>query len=260
MGPKDVLIVFSQSGETADVLEVLEKVKPQGIKLASFVNMPGSMITRMSDYKFMAQAGAEFCVLSTKIFVSQMAFGYLLAKAVAGCLEKGKSEVTRAKAVIGDLLKRSTKPIEDLAEVLKDKKDIFILGKGENLAVAREGMVKLVEATYKHVHAIPAGDLKHYAITIVEKGVPVMVIVPEGESKNDLLMAADEVKSRGATVIGVAETKAESFDFQMQVPSSGETAALVNIIPFQLLAYFLGLKLGHNIDRPRNIAKSVTVK
>ncbi len=256
----DLFLAPSQSGETADVLEVLEVVKKKGAKIASFVNMSGSMMTRLSDYKFMAQSGPEICVLSTKVFDAQIAWGYLVAKITAGKTREAKENLRNLSVQIGNYLGNNKTKIQELAKYLLNAHDIFLLGKYQNFQIVREGMIKLVEATYKHAHAIPAGDLKHYAITLMEPGVPVIVVSSNDKVKSDILNTVYEVKARGARVIGISPEFDESFDFHLEVPDSGETSAILNIIPLQLLAYYIALMLGNNIDKPRNIAKSVTVK
>lgn len=258
----DLIIAPSQSGETADVLEVLEAAKQKGVKIASYVNMPGSMMTRMSDYKFMADAGPEICVMSTKIFVSQMAWGYLIAKAVEKKFSQGVKNLTKLSLTIENYLedKSNIKQIKHLARKLAKSKDIYLLSRSQNLQIIKEGMVKIIEGSYLHAHAIPAGDLKHYAITLMEPGVPVIAVVSNDFVKNDVINAINEVKARGADVIAIAPENHEKYDYFLKVPDTGQTTAVMNIIPLQLLAYYLGVVLGNNIDKPRNIAKSVTVK
>lgn len=262
IGKGDLLIAPSQSGETADVLEVLELAKKRAAKIASHVNMPGSMMTRMSDFKFMAQAGPEICVMSTKIFVSQIAWGYLVAKAVGGKLTEGKKNLASLANTIGKQLKDDLwiSDIRKLAAKLAQKEDLYLLGKGQNLQIIKEGMVKIIEGSYIHAHGIPAGDLKHYAITLMEEGTPVIAVVSNDELKSSVLNAIHEVKARGAKVVGVSPTNAEQFSDWLQVPDTKETSAIMNVIPLQLLAYYMALARGNNIDKPRNIAKSVTVK
>lgn len=258
----DIIIAPSQSGETADVLEVLEYVKEKGMKIASVVNMPGSLMTRMSDYKFMCQAGPEICVMSTKVFVSHITWGYLLAKTMAGEYDDAKIAVHSLADNMEKYLQDATNldTIKKLAKKLEKSKDIFLLGKSQNLQIMKEGMVKLIEATYKHAHAIPSGDLKHYAITLMEKDVPVIVALSEDSVKTDVVTSIDEVRLRGAEVIGIAAKKIENFDYFLEVPDTGETSAIMHVIPLQLLAYYIAVALGNNVDKPRNIAKSVTVK
>lgn len=258
----DLLIAPSQSGETADVLEVLEYAKKKGIKIASIVNMSGSMMTRMSDYKFMCQAGAEICVMSTKVFISHIAWGYLLAKTVAGKFDSGKKNLKHVSQEIKKYLdnKRNIGDIKKISDYLLQKNHIFLLGKSQNFQIIREGMVKMIEATYKHAHAMPAGDLKHYAITLMEKGVPVIVVLSNDDVATDVNTAINEVRLRGAEVIAIAPQEQDNFDFYLPVADTGETSAIANVIPLQLLAYFMAVSLGNNVDKPRNIAKSVTVK
>jgi len=262
IGKDDLLIAPSQSGETADVLEVMETVKKNGTKIASFVNMPGSMMTRLSDYKFMAQAGPEICVMSTKIFVSQLAWGYLVAKAVEGNLNDGKEKLKGLSKNTDAFLhnKQKIAHIKSLAKTLARKPHIFLLGKGQNLQIIKEGMVKMIEGSYVHAHAMPAGDLKHFAITLMEPGMPVIFVLSNDFVKTDVLNALHEVNARGSQIVVVAPQPDESFDDYIEVPDLGEVSAVMNIVPLQLLAYYMAKSLGHNVDKPRNIAKSVTVK
>lgn len=258
----DLIIAPSQSGETADVLEVLEFAKTKKMKVASFVNMPGSMMTRLSDFKFMAGAGPEICVMSTKIFVSQIAWGYLISKIIEGKMAEGVENLKKLQKIIAIYLKNKNnhQTIKSLAKKLIKHKDIFLLSKAQNFQIIKEGMIKIIEGSYLHAHAIPAGDLKHYAITLIEKGVPVIIVISNDSVKADIINAANQVKARGADVIGITPFKTNNFDYCLKVPGTGETSAIINIIPLQLLAYYMAVGLENNVDKPRNIAKSVTVK
>ncbi len=262
IGKDDLLIAPSQSGETADVLEVMERVKKNGTKIASFVNMQGSMMTRLSDYIFMANAGPEICVMSTKIFVSQIAWGYLVAKTVQGKLTEGKKNVRQLSKEVDRFLHTPSTIIEiqKVAKILARKTDIFLLGKGQNLQIIKEGMVKIIEGSYIHAHAIPAGDLKHYAITLMDTGVPVLCVLSKDENMTDVITAVGEVKARGVSIFAIAPKKDPNFDTTIVVPDMGEVSAIMNIVPMQLLAYYMAVTLGNSVDKPRNIAKSVTVK
>lgn len=258
----DLIITLSQSGETADVLEVLESFRKKGLKIASLVNMLSSSLTRLSDFKFYNLAGPEICVMSTKVFSSQIAWGYLVSKIVAG---EGRQALKNLKDLSIEIerylnLERNHLAIKQVADFLSSKKDIFLLGKYQNLNIIKEGMIKIIEGSYIHAHGLPAGDLKHYAITLIEKGLPVIVVLSEDLAKSSVLNAVNEVKARGAAVVGLASKNYEKFDFFLEIPDTGETNNIMNIIPLQLLAYYLSVKLGNNVDKPRNIAKSVTVK
>ena len=261
-GRGDLIITPSQSGESADVLEVLEEAKKRDVKIASYVNMPGSTMTRISDYKFMSNAGPEICVMSTKVYTSQIAWGYLISKIVAGKANEGRKNLTKLAEEIEKYLntQKNHELIRKLAKRLSKSKDIFLLGKYQNLNIIKEGMIKIIEGSYIHAHGMPAGDLKHYAITLMEKGVPVIVAISEDIAKADVMNAVNEVRARGAWVVGISPKPSDSFDFYIPVPDCGETSAIMNIIPLQLLAYYMAVELGHNVDKPRNIAKSVTVK
>lgn len=247
----DIIIAPSQSGETADVLEVIENLKKtKRIKFASYVNMQGSLMTRISDFKFMANAGPEICVMSTKVFTSQIAWGYLLAKTLQGKYDEGIKNLKKLSKKIETILnsKSTLIKLKKLAKILSNKKDVFILGKGQNLQIIKEGMVKLIEGSYIHAHGIAAGDLKHYAITLMEKGVPVIFVISNDETKNDVINAVNEVKARGAEV------------YLLEDNEKSETSAISNVVYLQLLAYYLAVIKGNDVDKPRNIAKSVTVK
>lgn len=257
----DLIIAPSQSGETADVLEVIEYAKQRGVKIASCVNMPGSMLTRISDYPFMVQAGPEICVCSTKVFTAHLAWGYLLAKAVARQTEEGIRNLERLATTMQTVLDNSAmnQQVQKIAKDLSVKEHIFLLAKEQNLQIAGEGMVKIIEQSYRHAHAIPAGDLKHYAITLMEPGVPVIVLLSEDGVKHDVLNALHQIQARGADTMAIAPSMQEG-SVTILVPDAGEVSAILNIIPLQLLAYYMGVALGNDIDKPRNIAKSVTVK
>lgn len=258
----DIVIAISQSGETADVLEVLEKAKKKGVIIASFVNMPGSMITRMSTYKFMSESGPEICVMSTKTFDAQIAWGYLLAKTIVGKGKNARTKLNRLATTIENYLKdkNNIKQLQNVAKELAKKEDIFLLAKYQNFHIIREGMVKIIEAAYIHGHALPSGDLKHYVITLMAPGVPVIAVVSQDSAKTDVMNAVDEVVLRGANVYGISPETHKSFTKHIIVPDTGETSAIMNLIPLQLLAYYMAVALGNNVDKPRNIAKSVTVK
>ena len=259
---QDLVVAPSQSGETADVLEILEVAKEKGVQIASYVNMPGSAMTRMSDYKFMADAGPEICVMSTKIFISQIAFGYLLSKLIANEYSEGINNlqhlIDELENYLGD--EKSMLNLKKQATRLVKVNDIYLIGKGQNMAMVQEAMVKMVEGSYVHAHAVPAGDLKHYIITLMEPGVQVIAAISEDENKTDMLTAINEVKTRGARVLTVATKQHSIFDDFIQVPDVSEISAIMNVVPLQLLAYYMAVELGNNVDKPRNIAKSVTVK
>lgn len=258
----DIILTISQSGETADVLEVLEPAKKKGVTIASFVNMPGSMITRMSDYQFMSESGPEICVMSTKTFYAQIAFGYLLAKTLINQGNDARKELKKLALATDTYLKNreNHEEIKKIAKMLAKKHDVFLLGKYQNFQIIREGMVKIIEATYKHGHALPSGDLKHYVITLMQPGVIAIVALSNDKAKKDVMNAVDEIRLRGAKVIAISSHVHENFDYYLPIPDTVETSAIMNLIPLHLIAYYMAIELGNDVDKPRNIAKSVTVK
>ncbi len=259
---EDLIIAPSQSGETADVLEILEAAKSKGVTLASFTNMPGSSMERLSEYAFHAQAGPEICVMSTKVYSAMQAFGFMLAHEVNGTFDLAMEKLARTEQSIQAMLADEVlqQRLKTLAGSLIHQEHIFLLGKGQNLATVQEGMVKIVEGSYKHAHAIAAGDLKHYAITLIERGVPVIFVIARDANERDMLSAVYEVKARGGEIITLSPQNNDSFDTYIPLPDLGEASSLAAIVPLQLLAYYMAVALGNNVDKPRHIAKSVTVK
>lgn len=274
ISPKDLIIAVSQSGETADTIEPLEALRAKGCKIASIVNMYGTTISRMSDYEYYTNAGPEICVASTKVFTSQTAWGYLLAMSFSGNYSLAHSRLKKLSQSLDNVFCEEVFNYLrlTLCPVLKKAEHLFILGKGENSAIALEGALKIKEISYKHVEGFSAGELKHGVIALIEKDTPVFGIIPskgdrEDEKDNndskDIISAMEQVKARGALTIGIGceeFSKLEVFDFYIPTPQVNSLGSIANVIPFQLISYFLSVLLGNNIDKPRNLAKSVTVK
>ena len=261
---KDTIIAFSQSGETADTLDAIENFKKKGAYIVSVINMPGSTLSRLSDTFFMSNAGSEICVASTKVFTSQISFGYLLAKSLVNKYSSAKKELSILSNNLGMFFEKETlEKIENISELLINKEHFFILGKGQNFHIAQEGALKIKEISYKHFEGFAAGELKHGVIALIEKGTPVISIISDDINFKDLISATYEVNARGALTIGVGDIKFKKekcFDFYIPVANCNELKAVSNIIPFQLISYYLAKELGNSIDKPRNLAKSVTVK
>ncbi|MBI2593779.1 glutamine--fructose-6-phosphate transaminase (isomerizing) [Candidatus Daviesbacteria bacterium] len=259
--PDDLIIVPSQSGETADVLETLEAVKAKNAKIASFINMPGSTISRISQFPFMANAGPEIAVATTKIFTSQAVWFYLLANFLNGTLEQAKEIALKTSGKLEDWFNSDALgKIENLAEEIINEEDLYLFGKSEYYQIAREGMIKLIEVANIHAHALPSGDLKHYVIAMIQPKVHAIALVPDGDLRSDVLNAVGQIKTRGGTIIGISPASHSEFDYFIEIPKSGDLTAVLAVMPLQLLAYYLALKRKKPIDKPRNIAKSVTVK
>ncbi|MBI4032992.1 MAG: glutamine--fructose-6-phosphate transaminase (isomerizing) [Candidatus Blackburnbacteria bacterium] len=259
--PRSLLIVASQSGETMDTLEAVKAAKRHKSKVVSLVNVPGSTLSRMSDFSLELLSGPEKAVASTKAYTSKLALFLLLAYAVSGRLQEGIKVVDETQKAVENMFKKGMN--ETVARIAKDivrKQSIFIIGRGLNYPTALEAALKIKEISYIHAEGFPGGELKHGVIALIEKGTPCIVFVANDETREDVVANAIELKSRGAFVIGVGPSREEVFDEFVKVPDVGFASPIVNVIPAQLLAYHLAVLKGFNPDKPRNLAKSVTVK
>lgn len=261
---KSLVLAISQSGETADTIEALEIAQKEGSKTASIVNVAQSTIDRMTDYTLHIKVGPEKAVASTKATTAQLAIVMLLAFACAGKLEEGKDLLVDICGKINDMLNpRYEDVLRDLAEKIYQSESMYIIGKGVNYPIALESAIKLQEVSYIHAEGFAGGELKHGPLALISDNVPVIVFAPLDENYADIISNATEVKTRGGFVIGVSPKNHEVFDYWIKVPEvdkDGLTSPLVNLIPIQILSYHLALLKGNNPDKPRNLAKSVTVK
>ena len=249
-----LIIAVSQSGETADVLDAIRKAKVRKAKIFSIVNIYGSSLTRESDEFLLMNAGFEIGVAATKTYIAELAIFLLLYSK----LTNKKINKEEIKAKILDLLSRSRREhIEKVAELLKDKQHIFLIGRGLEFVTALEAALKIKEISYIHAEAFPSGEIKHGTIALIENTTPCIVFV--GEEKEKILSNAEELKARGGFIIGVSEQNEKIFDVWIKVPQDGEASLIYQIIPMQLLAYRLAVLRGCDPDKPRNLAKSVTV-
>lgn len=260
--PQDLCIVISQSGETADTNEVVEWLLESGVKIASIVNMPGSTLTSFSDLPFMLQVGPEVGVASTKALSGQMIWSKLVVELVKGkTLTAYQKQVKRYTDQVQIWMEsKVVNQLEILAKKLAKHDHLFVLGRGQLYMPALEFALKLKEISYIHAEGFSGGELKHGVIALVEKGTPVVCLVAEDKEKNDMLSAAAEVKARGARVIGIAVENNQLFDDWIQLSDNQEFISISSFFPAQLLTYQMAVKQGHDPDKPRNLAKSVTVK
>lgn len=225
------------------------------------VNVPGSTLTRMSDRVIYLNCGPELCVAATKSFVAQLVLFYLLTFAMLNQLDYGRQWLKKISGQIRTNLYTNGEKVIKLGREIRDKPDFYFLARGINFAIALEGALKLKEISYIHAEGMPAGELKHGTLALMEKGTPVLAICPNDYTYNDTLSNAMETKSRGAFIIGLSDKDNEIFDVWIELPAVEEAFyPLVSIVPLQLLAYYAALNRGKNPDRPRNLAKSVTVK
>lgn len=256
---KSLLIAVSQSGETIDVVEPVGNAKKRGTKIVSLVNVLGSTLYRMADFPVLLNAGMEKAVCSTKALSAMFAHMVILAYTVAGRPKEGEKVVLNSAREIESILSRKTQ-IKKLADKIAKQKNIFILGRGLSYPVALESTLKIKENAYIHAEGFAGGELKHGVIALIDKGTPVLVFVPNDETKEAILANATEVKARGAFVIGVGPEKSPVFDYFFRVKDVGASSVIPHPVFAQLLSYYLALKLGKNPDKPRNLAKSVVVR
>jgi len=256
-----LVIAVSQSGETADVIEGVKRARENGATIFSLVNMVGSSLARMSHRVIYLNCGPEIGVAATKSFVSQLAIFYLLAFTMANRLEEGLEKVKAICTSIEGCFSKNGQKLERLAQQTKEKNDFYYIARGINFAISAEGALKLKELSYIHAEGMPAGELKHGTLALIEEGTPVVVICPKDYTFDETLANAAETKARGAFVIGVSDERSPIFDEWIEIPQVEEIFyPLVVIVPLQLLAYHLAVARGKDPDRPRNLAKSVTVK
>jgi glucosamine--fructose-6-phosphate aminotransferase (isomerizing) len=256
-----LVIAISQSGETADVMNGVKQAKAKGATVYSIINVEGSSLARMSDKALYLSCGPEIGVAATKSFTAQLCLLYLLAYAMDGRLTEGKEKLLEISALIEDDLQTNTSEIAVIAEKFKDKKDFYFLARGINFAMAGEGALKLKEVCYVHAEGMAAGELKHGTLALIEEGTPVVAICPTDYTYADIISNVSEARVRGATVIGISNTNQLVFDEWIKIPEVEMVFyPLVTVIPLQLLAYHSAIVRGFDPDKPRNLAKSVTVK
>ncbi len=259
--PESLIIVVSQSGETADVLEAIRVAKQSGSKVLAIVNAHGSSIGRVADYTLLINAGPEKAVASTKAATGQMAVLLLIAHAVAGKLNAGRTLLLETGGQINDMLNpRYIDHIRGIADLVHTHENMYIIGKSWNYPIALESAIKIQEVSYIHAEGFAAGELKHGPIALIEKGTPCIALMGNDEFSSDMISNIMELKARGAMIIGISPKQYDVFDHWIKVPDSGAAQAIVNVIPVQILAYFFAVLRGRDPDMPRNLAKSVTVK
>lgn len=254
-----LVFALSQSGETIDIISSIKKAKEKKAQIMTLTNSLGSTLYRIADYNMLLNAGPEKAVASTKAYTSKIAFLYLLAHAVDNSLQKGKENLHKAIVEIKQMLKKQN-DIKKLAEQIQNQKHIFVLGRGVSYAAALESALKIKEVSYIHAEGFAAGELKHGVIALIEKETPVIIFNPEDETYEDTLSSAYEVKARGAFVIGISSKPNDIYDTYIEVKNCQDATIIPNVVIAQLMGYYLALAKGFDPDKPRNLAKSVTVK
>ena len=261
---ENTLVIFiSQSGETADSLKALD-VANETSKTLGIVNVAGSSITRRAQYVIQTQAGPEIGVAATKTYVSQLTAVYLFAALMAKD-DRLLNDLDKVPDFINEVLE-DVESIKAMSQRYNYAKDFFYLGRGYSYPTALEGALKLKEISYIHGEGYAAGELKHGPLALIDEGIPVVVVIPPGDSHKKTMSNLEEVKSRGARVLAfgaaddeeLAEKAPEVFKINPEV--SEIIAPLVYIVPLQLLSYYITIEKGFDPDKPRNLAKCVTVE
>lgn len=269
---KTLIITLSQSGETADTLAVLRDAKKIGAKTLAITNVVGSSISREADNVIYTMAGPEIAVASTKAYTTQTVVMNLLGMYLADLkgLLKSEDEIEIKKALlelpnkIEDVLEKKSQ-IAEIAKIIAQEKDLFYLGRDVDYALAIEGSLKIKEIAYIHSEAYAGGELKHGTIALIEPGTKIIALLTQTNLKDKMISNIREVKSRGAEIIGVAyegqELDSSIFDEIIRIPKiSTRIAPVLGAVVLQLLAYYVAKERGCDIDKPRNLAKSVTVE
>jgi glucosamine--fructose-6-phosphate aminotransferase (isomerizing) len=267
-----LVIIISQSGETADSLAALREAKENGIKTLGIVNVVGSSIAREADNVFYTLAGPEISVATTKAYSTQLVAGYLLSLQFA----KARGEIAddRYKSLVEEIQTipgKITKILEDkerlqwYANKLVNIKDAFFIGRGIDYAISLEGSLKMKEISYIHSEAYAAGELKHGPISLVEDGTVVIGVLTQPALFEKTVSNMVEVKSRGASLMGLTTygnySVEDTCDFTVYVPQTDPLfAGSLSVVPLQLLGYYVSVGKGYDVDKPRNLAKSVTVE
>ncbi len=256
-----VVIAVSQSGETADVIEGVKAARDAGAQVISIVNRPNSILADMSHQVIYLNCGSEIAVAATKSFLSQLAIFYLLSFSMVNSFDEAAAKLTNLSSEITRVLDWNKSELIKLSQKLKDKNAFYYIARGINFAIASEGALKLKEISYIHAEGMPAGELKHGTLALIESGTPVVVICPADYTFLETLSNAMETKSRGAYIIGVSDKESDIYDSWVKIPKVDELLyPMVAVVPLQLLAYYLAINRGCDPDKPRNLAKSVTVK
>jgi len=270
--PNTLVIVISQSGETADTLAALREAKKSGVKVLAVTNVVGSSVAREADEVVFTWAGPEIAVASTKAYTCQVVALYLFAlyyAQVKGTQTDAQiAEITehmlQLPGKIADILK-NTEEMRVFAEDIKDVQSLFFIGRGLDFAVTLEGSLKLKEISYIHSEAYAAGELKHGTLALIEDNVPVIALATQPDIFEKMVSNIVEVKARGAHVLGLAlegnTELAKSVDQVIYIPATLPILApVLTVIPLQMLSYYASLARGNDVDKPRNLAKSVTVE
>ncbi len=269
----DCIIAITQSGETTDTIAAVKYAKSFGAKVIAITNVIGSSITRIADHTIITQAGPEIGVAATKTFMVQLTALALLALMLGetnsfldqNTLRKKRESLTKLPDIVSDVIAKSEEHARRLSAILYDRPSFLFLGRGISIATANEGALKLKEISYNHAEGYSAGESKHGPIALVHDGFPVVFVIPNDATRNRIIGNVMEMKARGATIISVIEEGdndlIELSDHYITIPKGVEPefSTIPFVVPLQLFSYYMAIKKGHDPDKPRHLAKSVTV-
>jgi glutamine---fructose-6-phosphate transaminase (isomerizing) len=259
--PETLVIALSQSGETADIIDAMHAARNRGAKLACLVNARHSTLDRMVDDCVYLGAGPEQCVLSTKAYTAKVAVLLMMAHYLAGTPEDGRALVRAAARGLEDMLQQEwIGVVRRVAERVHRETSLFVVGRGLSFPTALEAALKIKEVSYIHAEGFAGGELKHGVIALVDEGTPCVVYAPLDETRGDILSGAMELKARGGYIIGISPRNEDVFDSFIPTPDIADASPIVHALPAQMLGYHAALLRGNDPDKPRNLAKSVTVK
>ncbi len=260
----DTILAISQSGETADVLEAVRIARSKGAKVLSIVNVPGSTLTRISDDTVFIQAGPEVGVAATKTFLAQVAVLYIVSSLISGVSpSKVEGDLLNVSMKLAGTMASMDRVSREVSGILRGKEHAFFLGRGINYPTALEGALKLKEISYIHAEGYPAGEYKHGPLALIDEGIPAVVLIPRDEEiRKKIIYNIMEVRSRGAFTITIQPEDVEvPSDWPIKVKVEDEfLSPLMYSVPLQLIAYHTAVSLGRDPDKPRHLAKSVTVE
>ena len=258
---RSLVVAHSQSGETVDVIEPVLAAKERGAKIAALVNVKGSTLDRIADFSLHLNAGPEQAVLSTKAYSAKIATLLLTAHVLNGSEHVGRDLLWRAVDGVRQTLTPSfVGHVRDVAARINDQTSMFVIGRGLSYPTALEAALKIKEVSYIHAEGFAGGELKHGVIALIEPGTPCIVYSPLDETRADIISGAMELKARGGYIIGISPEGEDVFDIHLPIADAGDASPLVMAPPAQMLGYQLALLRGLDPDKPRNLAKSVTVK
>jgi glucosamine--fructose-6-phosphate aminotransferase (isomerizing) len=273
LSENDCIVAITQSGETTDTITSVKYAKRFGTKVVAITNVVGSSITRIADYTIITQAGPEIGVAATKTFMVQLtslaqialALGELTGSVDRKQLEEKRERLEKLPDIISEVISRNEEQARQLAGLLHDKPSLLFLGRGISQSTSEEGALKLKEIAYNHAEAYSAGESKHGPIALVHDGYPVIFVAPRDETRNRIIGNIMEMKARGASIISVIEKGDEELeglsDHSFTIPEGidSEFSVMPYVVPLQLFSYYMARRKGYDPDKPRNLAKSVTV-